>query len=202
MADRKQDELDSMLDAVLAKYAAAEPRAGLEDRILANLQAERDRVPNRAWWRWSVAGALAALLVVVLALAWRSSRPPHPAIANHSSTAPQVAKQPATPIVATGGGNEVRGNQAQRQERATLRRSAMHRARPEAIASANPKLDQFPSPRPLSEQEKILLDYVERFPEEAVRIAEAQTALAQREELEMYSPPATQTKPQDHEKTE
>ncbi len=75
MADRKQDELDRMLDAALAKYAAVEPRTGLEDRILANLRAERTRVPDRAWWRWSVAGALAAVVVVALALAWRSGKP-------------------------------------------------------------------------------------------------------------------------------
>ena len=68
--------------------------------------------------------------------------------------------------------------------------------------AAAPKLDHFPSPQPLSEQEKLLLDYVERFPEQAARVAEAQTALAQREKLEMYGPPATQTKPQGDEKTE
>ena len=47
MANEKQDELDRMLDATLAKYAAAEPRAGFEERVLANLRAERARVPDR-----------------------------------------------------------------------------------------------------------------------------------------------------------
>ena len=37
----ERDPLDRDLDAALAKYAAVEPRAGLEDRVLANLRAER-----------------------------------------------------------------------------------------------------------------------------------------------------------------
>ncbi|MGP0017382.1 MAG: hypothetical protein ACLPHP_02340 [Candidatus Sulfotelmatobacter sp.] len=183
MADRKQDELDSMLDAALAKYAAVEPRAGLEGRVLANVQAERDRVPNRAWWRWSLAGALAALVVVALALAWRSGKPSHPAVANQFSTAPHVPKQPTTPVVATGGRNEVRGNQARPQERAALRRAGMLRPQSK-VDAGNPKLDQFPSPRPLSEQEKILESYVANYPEHAALIARARAEELRRDAAE------------------
>lgn len=202
MADRKQDELDSILDAALAKYAAVEPRVGLEERVLASLRAERARVPDRVWWRWSLAGALAAVVVVGLALAWRSGKLSRPIVKGHPSPTIQSAPKPATQLVSNAGGKQIRGNQPGPQKLAAVRKALVHRAQPEAVALANPKLDQFPSPRPLSEQEKILLDYVERFPEAAVRIAEAQTALAQREELEINVPPATQTKPQDHEKTE
>jgi hypothetical protein len=173
MADRKQDELDSMLDAALAKYAAVKPRTGLENRILANLRAERTRVPDRAWWRWSVAGALAAVVVVALALAWRSGKPSHPIVENHSLTAPHVARQPATPVVAIGGRKQLRGNQARPQESVALKRGAAHRLRSEVVAD-NPKLDQFPSSQPLSEQELALARYVLEFPHEATLIAQAQ----------------------------
>ncbi len=54
MADKTHDELDRMLDAALAKYAAAEPRAGLEARVLANLRA-RDAGDQRS------GGAVASL---------------------------------------------------------------------------------------------------------------------------------------------
>ena len=91
MANGKQDELDRALDAALAKYAAAEPRSGLEDRVLANLRVERAGVRDRAWWRWSVLAVLAAMVIVALAL--RSDRPAHPVVAIHpsvpASTAPQ-----------------------------------------------------------------------------------------------------------------
>jgi hypothetical protein len=94
MAEGKQDELDSTLDAALANYAAVEPRAGLENRVLSNLRAERSPVPDRAGWRWSVAGALIA---VALALAWRSGKPSHPVASNRSLTAPQVSRNPQHP---------------------------------------------------------------------------------------------------------
>ncbi len=202
MADRKQDELDSRLDAALAKYAAVEPRAGLEDRVLANLRAERSPAPDRAWWRWSLAGALAAVIVVAVAPAWRSSKPAHPAVRLHPSPTPQSAQMPATQVASNGVGKQMRGNQPGPHQPVAAYKATMHPAQPEVVASDSPRLDQFPSPRPLTDQEKILLDYVGRSPAEAARVAEAQTALAQREELEMYALAATQTKPQDHEKTE
>ena len=66
----------------------------------------------------------------------------------------------------------------------------------EAVA-ASPKLDHFPSQQPLSEQEKMLLDYVNRFPEEAAIIAQAQSAFAQREqEMDSYDPQPAGEKPQ------
>src|ERR1700752_2908168 len=71
-------EADRVLDAALAKYAAVEPRAGLDERILANLRAEQTRTSNRAGWRWGLAAAVIAVLVVALSLAWRSGKPTHP----------------------------------------------------------------------------------------------------------------------------
>src|SRR5579863_3792234 len=87
-SNQAADPLDPVLDAALAKYAAVEPRVGLEDRVLAHLQAERARPPVRAWWHRSLAGAAAVVVVIALALAWRSGKssgnPQHPAVANHS----------------------------------------------------------------------------------------------------------------------
>ena len=94
MMDKEQGELDSALDAALAKYAAVEPRAGLEDRVLANLRIEQARMPVRAWWRWSVAGALAAVVFVALALAWRPFKPSPASVENHSSEL-QMGRYPA-----------------------------------------------------------------------------------------------------------
>ena len=52
------------------------------------------------------------------------------------------------------------------------------------VASANTKLDRFPSPQPLSEQEKILASYVEKYPEEAVLLARARTEAVRQDQLE------------------
>lgn len=73
----------------------------------------------------------------------------------------------------------------------------MHRSRPKAVVADNPKLDQpkldqFPTPRPLSEQEKLLVRYVHEFPEEALLIAKAQAESEKEiEQLSGNQPPET-----------
>ena len=176
--DRKQveagwhqdnDALGRDLDAALAKYAAVEPRAGLEDRVLANLRAEQSAVPERAWWRWSVPGALAAVVIVALALAWRSGKPSHPVVTRQSSPPAQSARDQGNPVVASAGTNHLPP-----QASSSPLARASHHVRREAVAAAAPKLDQFPSPQPLSEQELALVRYVSEFPQEATLIARAQ----------------------------
>lgn len=169
MTDGKQDEFDRILDAALAKYAAVEPRDGLKDRVLANLRAERARVPDRAWWRWTVMAGLAVVVVAALALAWKSGRPSQPVIANHSPTTAPSVERPGPRVASAVGANDVNPKTPGPATRRVLRR-----ARPTVVAAANPTLDQFPSPRPLSEEEQLLVRYVQEFPEEAVMMAKAQ----------------------------
>jgi len=189
----ENDELGRELDAALAKYAAVEPREGLEERVLASLRAERARVPDRAWWQWSVIAAVAAVLVVALALAWRSGKPSQPTVANHSSAPMQAPKEPATQIVSNGEENGVRTSAPN-----PPRTIAAHHSLPAVIASAQPKLDQFPSPQPLSEQERILKNYVAKYPEQAVLIARATNEALRRdqlEEIEMKMKPFASSEP-------
>ncbi len=174
MADEKQDKFDRILDAALAKYATAEPREGLEGRVLATWRAERARLLNRTSWRWSVTTALAAVVIVALALALRSDKRFHPAVATHPSSARPAPKEDPQ-IVSSGRLKEVRP-----QERAARHGTSVRRSQPEIVIAANPgpsklsspRLDQFPSPHPLSEQEKILVDYVTQYPERAALLAQ------------------------------
>src|ERR1700730_19014571 len=73
---RSYDALDRELDAALAQYGAAEPRAGLEQRVLTNLQAERENIASRTWWRWPVTVALAAAVTIAVgaSLMWKPAR--------------------------------------------------------------------------------------------------------------------------------
>lgn len=169
MAEMKRDELDRALDAALAKYAAAQPRQGLEDRVLANLRAERARVPYRAWWRWSVMALTAAIVIVAINFAWRSGERPHPLVADHLPIRTPSMEQSGSRVAAGAGPNDVH---PQIPGRATKR--ATHRNHHEIVASAHPKLDQFPSRQRLSEQELALARYVSEFPQEATLIARAQ----------------------------
>jgi hypothetical protein len=56
------------------------------------------------------------------------------------------------------------------------------------VRSATPKRAQFPSPLPLTDQEKMLALYVRNFPEKAALMARAQTELHRQDELEMAAP--------------
>ena len=49
---------------------------------------------------------------------------------------------------------------------------------------AEPRLEQFPSPRPLSEQEQILANYVTQFHDKAILMARAQTKFREQQEME------------------
>ncbi|MGO9863634.1 MAG: hypothetical protein ACLPLR_08495 [Terriglobales bacterium] len=54
-----------------------------------------------------------------------------------------------------------------------------------ALAAARmPKLEQFPSPQPLSEQEKILVSYVTKYPEIAALVAQDQADSLKRDREE------------------
>jgi hypothetical protein len=177
-----RSQFDRELSGALAKYASAEPRVGLEERVLANLQAELAKAPTHAWWRWSTAAAVAAAVAIVLiALAWRSNGPSRPAIANHPSPA-QGENAAGIQVVTVTNDSERR---ASLQDSKPARRQTAHSAR-QTVAVAPPRLDQFPSPQPLNEQEKILARYVAQFPEHAVLVARARTeALRQDREDEM-----------------
>jgi hypothetical protein len=169
MANQKPDELDRILDTALARYASVEPREGLEQRVLANLRAEPP-IPERAWWRWGVVAAVAAAIVITVALASRSSRPSHPAMANHPSATTNAPNE-GPQIVSN---REENGVRVHPQARGPAGKTTRPRAPMPVMLAAQPKLDQFPSLQPLSEQEQVLARYVSQFPQEAALIARAQ----------------------------
>ena len=170
----RSDEIDRALDAALAKYAAVEPRAGLEERVLANLHAEDSRRVNHAWWRWGLGATAVAVIVLTVALAWRSGRPSQPALANRRPVMKQDLSQ-----LASHDGHAVHSRPPH-----PLRSGSAHPAHPGSVVAGSPKLDRFPSPRPLSEQEKILANYVSEYPEHAALIAQARMEMLRRDQEE------------------
>ncbi len=165
MADNHHERLERELDAALSKYSAVEPRAGLEERILANLRAEQARVPNRAWWRWSAA-LVAVVIILAMVVALRPGRRHEDGTARQAPPAIQNPTQPETQLVAT----RVDHGTA-KAARVAPRAPAKHSIHP--AVSAPPKLDRFPSPQPLSEQERMLARYVADYPQRAALLAEA-----------------------------
>ena len=158
--------LDRILDAALAKHAAVEPRAGLEGRVLANLRAERSRPAERYWRSWGLAGAVAAVSVIAIALALRPEKPAKPTIADHHNVPAQTVHEPE-PRVAGDNHGVVKDLLKPGYKRQNVPHSL-------ELAVRTPKLDQFPSPQPLSEQELALAQYVRDFPQEAILVAQSQ----------------------------
>lgn len=158
---KERDNLDRTLDAALAKYAWVEPREGLDERILANVRAAGIRAAQRALWSWGFA-VLAAVLAIAAVGVWKWNKPTQTPIAIQPSTPKQA---PVAPDLAHGDGNTV-------PPRSLPRRTARHQPEQKTVV-ANPKLDVFPSPLPLNEQERILASYVSQYPQHAALVAEA-----------------------------
>jgi hypothetical protein len=185
MANQKPDELDRILDAALAKYAVVEPREGLEQRVLANLRAEKP-IPGPAWWRWGVMAAVVAAFLITIALTWRSDKQLQPVVANRPVVTIQPPNERPMQTVPNAQSSRVRPVRPD-----AARKLAVPPSLPALAMARPPKLDQFPSPQPLSEQERILQSYVAENPEQAVLLARARTEALRQDQLEeMNSFPA------------
>jgi hypothetical protein len=163
------DHFDRELDAAVSRYANVEPRFGLEKRIMANLQAAQDHAPVRLWWRWPSAALALVVIVLAVSIRWRSSKPARYEIAGPAklgTVLPHVVL--SSPISPQG----------------TKKGSPRSKPRGHGVTNS-PKLEQFPSPQPLSEQEKVLADYVARFRDEAVLIARVNSEELMRDRAEM-----------------
>lgn len=174
---------DQWLESALGQYGKAEPRAGLENRLLANLWAERNRIGLRRRW-WRALGMVASLAAIFVALRVgegdRERKPGSRSQAETSTTNRAEARElvqprPIPQIVHPATTHPAR--------EVVLRRPAHRPTRDLAVAST-PKLAQFPSPQPLSEQERILASYVAKYPEHAALLAQARAEALQRDSEE------------------
>ena len=137
-----QDRLDETLDGALASYGEAPEREGLERRVLAKVN-ERARHRRPIGWLAAPIGAAAAAACCFL---WC----PMPNMMTHPGRATTAAPQTRK----TGGALFVRTipapDSAVVQSAATKRRSTPKRP-------AAPKLPRFPTPTPMSSEERALL---------------------------------------------
>jgi hypothetical protein len=182
----ERGEVSDELEAALAQYALVEPRAGLEQRVLANLRGERESA-RRGWtsgWLPVAVGALAAAVVVAGAgvVLWKT--PDGGAIAVSPVRPPQMRVLP----------DDVDAHyRTLAADKSGERRKSTVGGNGSRILAVQPKLEQFPSPRPLSEQERILASYVERFPETAELVAKARAAASLQDSLEEAAEAAKQS---------
>jgi hypothetical protein len=178
---------DEWLDSALSQYGRAEPRAGLEGRVLANLQAERNRIAlRRRWWwpTWWAIGTATALAGVAVAI-WvgESGRDENPRKRAGTSTTHtqefRSSTQPGlTPRVAHPADSYAAAGFPAKQ---VAKRRSTNRPVRDAEEANSPKLAQFPSPEPLSEQERMLMSFVAQYPESAALVAQAMAEALQQD---------------------
>jgi hypothetical protein len=177
MADQEKDkrmQIDDMLDSLLANYSSAEPRPGLETRILANLRDAEEKEAAHGWWnfKWLWVGAVAAAIIVAAVLIGGRHRvePPTHVIVKTSPAVPQpVIKEPNAQQPAV----QSRAPVAVGPERVIHRHKTLaHEPQQDATLALSQRPAVFPTPTPLSEQEKLLLSYLAGTPREEV-IAES-----------------------------
>jgi hypothetical protein len=164
---REKDDLDLLIDSALVTYADPGPDSGLEDRLLATLstvRTETSRVRTRwrrRWLPWAVALPIAAGLL----LFWLSPRREKP----RQTSEPQQAREGAPTAIAphVNSSSEVRPRLPHRSE--VPHKPAVRVAQPAlpvqtAQAASLPKLDVFPTPQPLTEEERALVVVVTQTP--------------------------------------
>ena len=151
----KNDDLDKLLDAALADYAAPDLPAGLEQRVLNRVRASQTK-RKFAIPRWAFAVPALAAVVLAVAVVWIYQHP-----------------TPELPVIAWSRPEVVppRNWASKPQPRATLKQS--RKPQPGAL----PKQPVFPAPMPLSDEERALFTLVRQSPEQ---VQETLSEVAQR----------------------
>jgi hypothetical protein len=184
--EEREQFAERLLDQALQQYSAAEPRSGLETRILQNL-AERRPQP---WYSlfamprfvWPLA-VTAALLAIALGT-WQYRKPAlHPSeVARTVAPAAPPAPSETKPSVSISTAAPVAPRRHQTQPAQLARREPS----PEI-----PRREQFPSVAPLSDQERLLLTYLRTTPKEEVLLAVARREAEREQEMEQFFNDAT-----------
>jgi hypothetical protein len=140
--DKEKRFVDELLRASLRHYASADPRPGFEGRVLAGVRSRQQAARRRAAWAWAIGTAAIAAMATLLVIHWpRHQTVPSPVTAK----APANVSAPAVAKIA-------------RPVQPPLPRRPQRSAAPSMVDT---RPQQFPTPRPLSEQEKLLLVYAQ-----------------------------------------
>ena len=148
----EENDFDRVIHEALGAYGEAD--SGLERRVLARIAAEHSSVPWRGRSLWvALLTASACLLIVILLMHGRPASVPQ---ANRIG--------PPTPHEAAKVTARVESPATQRVGR--LRRVARPaRTAGDPATAALPKQEVFPTPRPLSPAERVLVEFAARAPE-------------------------------------
>jgi hypothetical protein len=157
MQDKNQF-VDELLDSALAHQPGAEPRAGFEGRILARVHAASRQSSHKGLWVAVTATAAAAVMIAVIYVA----RLPHGAVVETSQAVNAVpAPSPSEKLTAN-------AEAAPKASPATTviepKRSTHRQSKPLRQVEAHHWPSQFPTPAPLTTEQKALVRYIQETP--------------------------------------
>ena len=155
----ERDDLDRLIDAELARYA--EPRMGIEQRIMARVKAESSHRPSffRGWQQWSITGTVtvAIMLAIVIPLSTRREPDVNKAVVTSSDHAQSNAPVTRSEVHI----QAPHPNQTPKSVHVPTREPKSLEA---AQLSPRPKLEIFPAPQPLSAEEQTFAELATRLP--------------------------------------
>lgn len=171
---REKDELDDLIDASLSTYADPGPHFGLEQRILGRVSAENLAASTpalRRWLPWGIPLAAASCLLLFVVFSGQKrihppSRNVQSALSSNPLSATTAHHEPIPvlpPATFIHGANRLSPN-AHRPSMGITHKSA-----------PLPKREIFPTPEPLTPQERALVEFATQVPESQRRaVVEAQ----------------------------
>jgi hypothetical protein len=147
---KRERDVEQWLDSALSEYGKAEPRAGLESRVLANLQAECNRITSRRRWWWAMGAVAAAVAIAAVVWVGETGREKNsggvvetPTPTHHQEAQRSIDPGSAPPAI--------------HPAKEVAKRRPTHQPNRELAVAATPKLDQFPSRRKMLEGELLLV---------------------------------------------
>ena len=154
----KDQFIDELLDSALAHQPGAEPRAGIEGRILSHVRAATKQSSRTRLWLASAATAAALVMFLAIFVERRSHQP--------AVQSPQVSK--AAPLIQPKETLSAKIEPAPKAGTAptsiATKRTAHRDRKPSHGVEARHWPSQFPTPAPLSPEEKTLVQYVRETP--------------------------------------
>ena len=150
--------VNDLLEAALKSYSTGEPRAGLETRILAGVRS-RQRAARRHMFAWAAAACAG---IAILALTLHVHRAPLRRPTKYTSLAANENGAQRAPLQPAKAPANVPAMKMDDVGAALVAAQGAHEGRPykSLRASRSTRPEQFPTPMPLTEQEKLLLAYV------------------------------------------
>jgi hypothetical protein len=156
MGDEGRNYEDRRLERLLQARADGEPRAGLEERVLARIASEP---PRRVFALWPTLAAVSALVVIAIALIVLHTETPKQHLAVQNSQEKPTKPSEDTPSLRA----SVTNREAQKHRRQDSGNAQCCTATKTATARRDngnqdqlPKLATFPAPQPETEQERML----------------------------------------------